>query len=84
MDSFMGLPIGVALILTALGIIAGLFIPLRPFVRGKIHFTIRPNDEVMLKKDAEILSETIPYRERDALIGFCNTLRKIGLTLIIK
>ena len=83
MNTFMGIPIEAALFMSALGLIAGLFVPLRPFIRSKLHFTVRPNDEEMLKRDADVLSDIVPSRNKEALIGFCNNLRKIGLTLIM-
>lgn len=67
-----------------IGIIIGLLIPLRPFMRSRLHFTIRPNNKLNLERDADALSKIIPEQRKETLIGFCNILRKLGLTLYIK
>jgi len=78
------LPLGYVWFPILIGIIIGIILPLRPFMRSKLHFTIRPNKEETLIKDAEALLKIIPDQKRPNLIGFCNIIRKLGLTIYIK
>jgi len=85
---FLGFPLAYIWFPIILGLIAGALIPLRPLMRSYLHFTIRPNDKIKLERDTDALSK-ISFgqnkgKDKDNLIGFCHTLRKIGLTLIIK
>ena len=85
---FLGFPLTYVWLPIVLGLFAGAIIPLRPFMRSLLHFTIRPNDKIKLERDTDALSKIIfgqnKGKDKDNLIGFCHTLRKIGLTLIIK
>jgi hypothetical protein len=83
-NTFLGLPLGFVWFPILIGLGIGAFFPLRPFMRSKLHFTIRPNDECKLRKDADTLSKIITGKSNNDLIGFCNILRKLGLTLFVK
>lgn len=81
--TFLGLSLSLVWLPILIGLVIGAILPLRPFMRSKLHFTIEPNDSRTLKKDADALSKII-REKRENLIGFCNTLRKLGLTLYVK
>ena len=81
--SFMGLPLSIAWLPIIIGLIIGTLLPLRPFMRSKLHFTIKPNDAQTIERDADALSKII-CEERNNLIGFSNILRKLGFTLFVK
>ena len=83
-NTFLGLPLDLVWLPILIGFVMGVICPLRPFMRSKLHFTIKPNDEITLRKDADALSKIIPDQSKDKLIGFCNILRKLGLTLYVK
>ena len=46
-----GMSLDVVWLPILIGIIIGLILPLRPFIRNKLYFTIRPNKEETLNKD---------------------------------
>ena len=79
-----GMSLDVVWLPILIGIIIGLILPLRPFIRNKLDFTIRPNKEETLNKDVADLHKIIKDQNRENLTGFCNILRKLGLTLYIK
>lgn len=81
---FMGAPLIATLILIVFGMVVGAFIPLKVLIRSKLHFTIMPNDKLTMERDSDALSKLLPKHNRDEIIGFCNILRRLGLTLHIK
>ena len=79
-NTFLGLPLEIVWLPILIGMVIGALFPLRLFMRSKLHFTIKPNDESTLRKDADVLSKIIPDQSKD----YCNILRKLGLTLYLK
>lgn len=83
-NDFLGLPLDMVWLPILLGIGIGLFLPLRPFMRRKLHFTIKPNDKLTLERDVDALSKIIPEQKKDKLTAFCYIIRSLGLTLHIE
>lgn len=80
----MGIPLNLVWIPILIGLFIGAILPLRPFMRSKLHFTIIPNNKLLLEIDTDTLMKIIPRQKREKLLGFSHTLRKLGLTLSIK
>lgn len=81
---FMGIPIAIIWLPILIGVIVGIIIPLTPFVRSKLHFTIVPEDDLILDRDTDALAKLIPNENKGKLRSFCKLLRKLGLTLYVE
>ena len=81
---FMGIPIAIIWLPILIGVIVGLIIPLTPFIRSKLHFTIVPEDELILDRDTDALAKLIPNENKGKIRIFCKLLRKLGLTLYVE
>ncbi len=81
---FMGIPIAIIWLPNLIGVIVGIIIPLTPFIRSKLHFTIVPEDGTILDRDTDVLAKLIPNENKGKIRSFCKLLRKLGLTLYVE
>ena len=83
MTFFMGLPVVFIWFPILIGIVIGFFIPLKPIIRSKLHFSNMHNSGLNDERDNEALKDYLSQHSRADRVFFCDLLRKLGLTLYI-
>ena len=69
-NTFLGLPLDLVWLPILIGLVMGVICPLRPFMRSKLHFTIKPNDEITLRKMPMLYPRLFLTRAKISLLAF--------------